>query len=145
MCVCVCVCVCVYVCIYIYIMQHVGVFAYKVLWKRNNAVPCIVDLHVAVKNKELFIVVMKTHTCFPLTMLSSYKLYRPAVNNINVSIFSSDFKRIWIFLIDFNKSIFILNSTKIRPVGTELIRVDRHRRTDLHGAKRHFTRLCEVV
>jgi hypothetical protein len=60
-----------------------------------------VDLHVAVNNLKVFSVVMKMQQWVSFALLSSYKIFRTAVNNINllrssckVPDFLSDFNQI---------------------------------------------------
>jgi hypothetical protein len=43
-----------------------------------------VDLHAAVDIIQVFSVAMDMQQCVPFVLLSSYKLFRTAVNNINV-------------------------------------------------------------
>jgi hypothetical protein len=44
----------------------------------------VVDLHVAVNNTKPFSVAMKTQQWVTFALLSKYKIFRTAVNNINV-------------------------------------------------------------
>ena len=57
---------------------------------------CIVDLHVVVSNIKMFTVSMDMQEWFLFARLSSYKIFRTAVNNTNVKclIFLSDFNQI---------------------------------------------------
>ena len=44
----------------------------------------VIDLHVAVKNVQLLIAVMKVQDCVNVAWLLSYKTFHTAVNNINI-------------------------------------------------------------
>ena len=45
---------------------------------------CISDLHVAVNSKKSFNDAMETQQWVPFALLSSYKIFRTAVKNINL-------------------------------------------------------------
>jgi len=45
---------------------------------------CIVDLHVAVNSTKSFSYAMETQQCVPSALLSSYKIFRTVVKNINL-------------------------------------------------------------
>ena len=100
----------------------------------------VVGLHVAVNNIKRSLLPRKCNNGFPFALLSSYKIFRTAVNNINA------------FRSDVNSPTFFPNLIKsgvsegnLVEIPTALKHAETDRWTDRHdGANRRFSRfMCQ--
>jgi hypothetical protein len=94
-----------------------------------------VDLHVTLLNVKVFIVAMKMQQWTPLALLSSYKIFRFAVNNINVLTssykvpdFLSDCNQVW----SFSRHIFVkISNFRFHENPSSGSRADTYGQTDM--------------
>ena len=99
---------------------------------------CIVDLHVAFNNIKLLNIATEIQQWIPFAMLSSYKIFRIAVNNIEFLMSSCKVRHIFVRFLDkfgvsrqiIRRSPPIYNFMEIRPVEAAMILAER--RTDGH-------------